>query len=336
MAKLRDIADATGLSVATVSKALRGVREINSDTRARVVQAASDLGYLRRSANRKPSPRENLGTVGVIGIEICSSYYARVIDALEAALRAKKYSMLLGLSRFEYGQELDLLNRFGRQEICGIICMATSEEIDYDLRKYRDKHNVPVVLLSTIIAIEDFDYVRVNDSLGARLAAQHLTEIGHSSIGYVGDALSSRRMHAFVESLAGRGIVVPDEHVRVGTERFETGGYFRMKELLEGRDPPTAVMASYDDVAIGAMRAVYEAGLSIPEDMSIVGFDGIEAAAYLARSLTTLATNTEELAAAAVRILLRKVEEPTFSMIQHIEVNPELILRESTAPPRKG
>jgi LacI family transcriptional regulator len=108
-----------------------------------------------------------------------------------------------------------------------------------------------------------------------------------------------------------------------------------MKELLAERVPPTAVLAAYDDIAIGAMRAINEAGLAVPEDISIVGIDGIEVGGYLPTSLTSVACDTAEMAETAARILVKKISNRTFTVVQHVEVNPELIIRQSTAAPRQ-
>jgi len=108
-----------------------------------------------------------------------------------------------------------------------------------------------------------------------------------------------------------------------------------MKELLSLRVPPTAVLAAYDDVAIGAMRAISEAGLSVPCDISVVGIDGIQVGGYLPTSLTSVACDTAEMAETAARILLKKVGDRGFTLVQHVELNPELVIRQSTAAPRR-
>ena len=120
----------------------------------------------------------------------------------------------------------------------------------------------------------------------------------------------------------------------MGAERFEVGGYLRMKELLEERTPPTAVLAAYDDFAIGALRAIDEAGLAVPRDISVVGIDGLEVGAFLSTSLTSVACDTVEMAQSAARILVKKISETSFTVVQHVEVNPQLVVRQSSAPPR--
>jgi DNA-binding LacI/PurR family transcriptional regulator len=162
---------------------------------------------------------------------------------------------------------------------------------------------------------------------------KHLVELGHSRIGFIGDTVSTQRMEVFSGFLRQTGMTVNDAYLKLGPERFEVGGYLRMKELLGARTPPTAVLAAYDDVAIGAMRAVHEAGLSVPHDISIMGIDGIEVGEYLTPSLTTIVGHTTEMAEAACGILMKKMGNPAFTVVQHVELNPELIIRQSTGAP---
>lgn len=333
MAKLSDIAALTGVGVATVSKALRGRDDINPQTRKRILEAARKLKYLPRAASRARASQEALGSIGIICPEIRSGYYAQIVTALEAQFQHKGYGMLLGLTDFSYEREAKLLEHLRRQEVAGIVCVTEQEKIEYDLRAFRSVYDIPVVVVATVIAIEDFDYVKVNDELGVRLAVRHLVELGHTRIGFAGDTVSRQRMDVFADALGQHHVPQEKSYLKLGEERFEVGGYLRMKELLALRTPPTAVLAAYDDVAIGAMRAVQEAGLNVPADVSIVGIDGIEVGAYLSTSLTTVAGHTAELAEAACRILLKKIGNPTFTVVQHVEINPELIVRQSTGAP---
>lgn len=333
MARLKDIASLTGVSVSTVSKALRGRDDINPRTREQIVEAAARVKYVPRGRSPDGEAPQPSGAIGVICPEIRSGYYAGIITALESFLRRRGFGMLLGFTDFLYQREAALLEQFGRLAVPGIVCVTEHERIEYDLRSFRRTHDVPVVVLATVIAIEDFDSVKVNDELGVRMAVRHLHELGHTRVGFVGDSVSRQRRDVFCSSLRQCGIAVREEYLRMGAERFEQGGYLRMKELLSTRVPPTGVLAAYDDVAIGALRAASEAGLRVPQDVSIIGIDGIEVGGYLPTTLTTIATDTAEMAEAAGRILLRKIGNRSFAVVQHLEVNPQLIVRESTAAP---
>ena len=335
MARLKDIASLTGVSVSTVSKALRGRDDINTQTREKIVEVAAKLKYVPRRAARSGDAPPASGMIGVICPEIRSGYYAGIITALESYLRRRGFGMLLGFTDFLHQREVALLECFRRQSVSGIVCVTEHERIEYDLRTFRREHDVPVVVVATVIAIEDFDYVKVNDEMGVRMAVQHLHGLGHSRVGFVGDSVSRTRRDVFCSSLRQCGLSVREDYLCMGTERFERGGYLRMKELLALRTPPTAVLAAYDDVAIGAMRAISEAGLEVPGDVSVIGIDGIEIGGYLPSTLTSIGCDTVEMAEAAVRILLRKITNRSFAVVQHVEVNPQLIVRESTAAPRR-
>jgi LacI family transcriptional regulator len=333
MARLSDIASMTGVNISTVSKALRGKDDINPQTRRRIVEAAKKLKY---SSHRAAGAAQAgiSGTIGVICPEIRSGYYARIVTALESFLRHRGFGMLLGFTDFIHQREVAMLDQFRQKSVSGIICVTEHEKIEYDLRDFRRVHDTPVVVVATVIAIEDFDYVKVNDALGVRMAVAHLHDLGHSLVGFVGDTVSRQRRDAFADAVEQLGMPVREDYFRMGSERFEVGGYLRMKELLRQRIPPTAVLAAYDDVAIGAMRAISEAGLSVPGDISVVGIDGIEVGAYLAPSLTSVTCDTAEMAETAARILLKKAGDRGVTLVQHVELNPELVIRESTAAPR--
>ncbi len=335
MARLSDIASLTGVNISTVSKALRGKDDINPQTRKRIIEAARKLHYSSRRGAGKEPPRVS-GTIGVLCPEIRSGYYAQIVTSLESYLRHRGFGMLLGFTDFLHPHETALLDQFRQQSVSGIVCVTEHEKIEYDLRAFRRVYDMPVVVVATVIALEDFDYVKVNDALGVRLAVSHLGGLGHSAIGFVGDTVSRERRDVFADALQQHGLAVREEHIRLGPERFEVGGYLRMKELLACRVRPTAVLAAYDDVAIGALRSISEAGLAVPEDVSVVGIDGIQVGAYLPTSLTTVACDTTEMAETAARILLKKVGDRGFSLVQHVELNPELVVRQSTAAPRSG
>jgi DNA-binding LacI/PurR family transcriptional regulator len=336
MARLRDIASLTGVSVSTVSKALRDRDDINPLTRDRIVEAAARLKYVPRGGSRAAEAPAATGTIGVMCPEIRSGYYAGIITALGGLLRRRGYGMLLGFTDFLHQREVALLDHFREQSVAGIVCITEHEKIEYNLRTFRATDPVPVVVVATVIAVEDFDSVKVNDELGVRMAVRHLCGLGHTRVGFVGDSVSRARKDVFCAALRQHGAPVREEWLRMGPERFEQGGYLRMRELLAMRVPPTAVLAAYDDVAIGAMRAVSEAGLRVPQDVSIIGIDGIEVGAYLATSLTTVACDTVEMAEAAARIVLKKIANRSFAVVQHVEVNPQLVVRESTAAPGRG
>lgn len=334
MARLSDIASLTGVNVSTVSKALRGKDDINPQTRRRIIEAARKLRYSSRRSGGEASAAS--GTIGVICPEIRSGYYAQIVTALESYLRQRGFGMLLGFTDFVHQHETALLDRLRQQSVSGIVCVTEHEKIEYDLRTFRRVYDMPVVVVATVIAIEDFDYVKVNDALGVRMAVAHLHGLGHSLVGFVGDSVSRQRRDVFAEALVQHGIAVREDYIRMGPERFEVGGYLRMKELLGQRIPPTAILAAYDDVAIGAMRAIAEAGLSVPRDISVVGIDGIQVGGYLPTGLTSVACDTVEMAETAARILLKKVGDRGFTLVQHVELNPELVVRQSTAAPRRA
>ncbi len=176
---------------------------------------------------------------------------------------------------------------------------------------------------------EHYDYIKTDDYKGVSIAIEYLIKLGHRRIAYIGDMQSKLRLKPYIDTLNKNNISVHDDLIRLGEERFEEGGYERMSELLDLEELPTAVFASYDDVAIGAMKAIYERNLKIPEDISIIGLDNINVSSYLYRPLTTISQPLNEMGEIATRILLDKIGKKN-SAIQHVVLQPQLIIRETT------
>ena len=196
---------------------------------------------------------------------------------------------------------------------------------------FKAKCDIPLIQVNTEIRNESYDYIEIDDYKGVSLAVDHLIELGHSKICYLGDIISNMRIKSFKDTLRKNSIEVDEDLIRVGEERFEEGGYLRMNEVLSLNKPVTAVFASYDDVAVGAMRAIYEKGLKIPEDISIIGVDNVRVTGYLYNKLTTISEPVDELGIIATKILIGKIEDKSNKIIQHVKLIPELIVRETTA-----
>lgn len=334
VAKLRDIAEVTGFSVATVSKALRGLPEVNVETRRRVLESAKKLGYETAvRQRRRPGTDPGRGVVGVVCNEITSAYYARIVDALEDRLHQKGYAMLLGSSHFDVDREIAIIQRSIDRKVSGLICVTNSERTQAHVRRIQAQQRIATVVVSQTTPTVGLDFVRINDELGAQLAAQHLVDLGHISIGYIGDVLADRRARWFAEAVKARGSVIAPDHVVIRNDRFEEAGYWGMKELLSRPTRPTAVLASYDAVAIGAMRALHEAGVAVPDDLSIMGANGIDVGRYLPVSLTTLAIPLVELASATIQLLTERMVAEKGQEFDRVLVDPEIRIGESTGPP---
>ncbi len=332
MVKLRDIALKTGLNVSTVSRALRDSSDISADTCKHVKQVAREMGYRFR---REDSGRSK--TIGVILPEVSSHYYAELAHSLSAEIRKQGYNMFVALSGFASEAVDEAFELLARQEVCGIlICyIADTEAVRRDgwFSERLIKSELPVVLLSEINSAIPIDMIYVDSDGCMHLAVDHLVSLGHEKIGYIGEYTSDSRYRALVDYMERKGLSLKPEFVKRGSERFEMGGYLRTKELLKEKDLPTAIIASYDQVAIGALKALDEAGLRVPEDMSVIGVDNIVMDDYLAVKLTSITNPAGHMGIVAVKILLDSITNKEDHVVQNVALQSKLIIRDSTSVP---
>lgn len=333
MATLNDIAARAGLSKSTVSKALRGSSDIKPETCARVRAIAAELGY---RARRAPTPAAE-STVALICPELGSQYY----NAIQAAFRRRMNRLgirtLILLTDFERSRELaaieSLLNE--GNTLSGICCLTENTDHIRRIRALVARDGIPFVLISTCEEVDFCDNITINHNLGATAAVEHLIELGHKRIAYIGEGNSLAREVSFCATMREHGLALPAEYVLRRTDRFELCGYAGMRQLLASPEPPTAVFAAYDNIAYGAMRAIREAGLRIPEDISIIGIDANPTSRYVWPSLTSITSPTADIGELASVLLTKRMDGEHTTAYQSIRLCPTLCLGETTAPPHQ-
>ena len=330
MVKLIDIAKELGVSVSTVSRSLSNSSEIGEETRNKVKAMAAKLNYIQNYSARSLAGGTSK-SIGIILPEISSNFYVQIVEYTGAILKSEGYSLILGISNHNFKDEIQFLNEFRNKEVDGIIIAGeTYEDIVPELRNIKEKYNLPVVLIDTFVSSEECDYIMIDDALGINSAISYLKESGHETIGFIGDEISAYlRFDFFKNALKQSGLKYYDRYSKIGKERFELGGYLQMKELLKEKDIPTAVFASYDNFAFGAIKAINEAGLKIPDDISIVGFDNIRESEYFAIPLTTVSAPIKEMCQIGVKLLLNKIVTKDHKLIQHVSLKPELVIRDT-------
>ena len=264
----------------------------------------------------------------VSGVTISSSY-----ENANGAYNAYKRS---GWDKdfFEANCSLTVM---GANDVSGIVCLMTgSEEGGTLARMYNaaEKSGVPVVFLSEIPPEGNsrFDQINLNDRSGMEQVVNHLAALGHTRIGFIGERLCVGRLNNLISLLKERSPDICDSHVKIGEMRFEAGGYEQMMLLLEEPDLPTAVIAGYDQMAFGALKAVWEAGLDVPEDFSLVGFDNVAQDEYLPRKLTSVANHVNSMAQIATQLLFNRIDYAGETVTQTVFLHPTLMVRETTRP----
>jgi LacI family repressor for deo operon, udp, cdd, tsx, nupC, and nupG len=330
---LEDVAQRVGVSPATVSRALRGLPRVSEETRARVLAAARELGYvISPSASRLASGRTH--TVGVVVPYVNRWFFGQVIVGVEQVLRAAGYDLLLYNLSDEAGHLRFFADMPLRRRVDGVLVLSlpiTRPEAEI-LRSL----DLPIGLIGSFA--HEFAKVGIDDVAGATTAVRHLTNLGHRDIALISGGqhvpmhftAPTDRRRAYVDVLASVGVAYDPELEADGGFTM-AGGEQAMAQLLGRARRPTAVFAQSDEMAFGALRAIRRAGLRVPDDISMVGFDDHDMADLL--DLTTIGQPVVEQGAICARLLLDWLasgEPPT----EPTRVLPtRLVVRGSTAPP---
>ena len=330
MATLKDIAKIANVNVSTVSKALRNSSDLSEQTKLMIRTIANELNYPYTSES-EPS-KSNV--VGIILPDIISPYYNAILQSLQSDLMESGYRVLVMYSLFHEGEEYACYKELLRNRICAVICFSSFSVTSPRFRELVQKSNVPFLMVASNEDCDFCDNVYIDQWKSVIIAANHLIDLGHTQIAYLGEPLSTPRRKAFVTALQARQIDIPPEYIVEIDKRFEACGYEGMKALLKLPQRPTGVFAAYDGIAIGAMRAIQEAGLQIPNNISIIGIDDSHVGNYLNVRLTTVTEPTQDLVELAADMILQKMAKRR-KFMQNIKLQPTLKIRESTAPPAK-
>lgn len=337
MITIKEVALAAGVSTSTVSRALSGNKRVNADTRKLIEGLAQELNY-SPNYSAKALHGKSTNLIGLIVPEIISNYYGQIIDYVDTALYQMGFALIVGTTGWDKSKGLKNLDVFIKRGVDGIIYADDLPENYGTIFRDADKKpGIPLVLLGRTGGPQKQESVIVDERYGISLLIEHLVSLGHRDIGFIGEDISSSvRLPLFHAALAQSGLSCNENHVKaVGKERFESGGYLRMKELLAEKTRPTAVFASYDYLAIGALHAANEAGLRVPEDISIVGFDNVRGSEHLIPPLTTVYPPIMEMAERAVNTLISKIQNEDIRNRPNATTTlyPELIVRQSSGKP---
>jgi LacI family transcriptional regulator len=319
MTTIQQLAAKSGVSVATVSRALNGSPEVSEATRDRILELARKLDYTPSAAARTLVRRRS-HVVGVIletgpgHPDLLHPFFQEVLVGLKHGAGARGYDLLLFASDEPgngFGGAHSYLRRAEHHGVDGVILMGFSggdEEIERLARS-----GLPCIAVDAVLDGPRTGYVMSENRNGAALAVRHLHEVGHERIATIAGTLHSRpgadRRDGYLDALDELGLERRDDYVVEG-DWYDESGYRGTRALLELDDPPTAVFAASDLMAAGALRAASEAGLQVPRDLAVVGFDDIGLASLVTPQLTTVRQDMEALGEAAAEGLGRLIEDP--------------------------
>jgi DNA-binding LacI/PurR family transcriptional regulator len=325
---LEEIAQAAGVSVSTVSRALsKGNYPLKKETRQRILDLAEKMGYQPNLVARSlQSNRSHL--VGVIVDRMRSPFAAATVQGIQDGLRNEGYSISIAVSNRDQQLALDAIYSFYSRQVDGIIIMNSW------LHKYNDPilslSDRPFVFVNRLFSNNICNCVGPGDYTGAQIATQHLIDLGHQHIGYINgrqDWLEAQdRLSGYKDILESNHLPVDETFIQQGDWGVDSG-YQATQTLLAIKKRPTAIFAANDIMAMGAIYAIQDAGLSIPDDIALVGYDDREFAAWVRPSLTTIRMPSYEMGQAAARLLLEQFSGEELE--DATQIPGELIIRQS-------
>jgi LacI family transcriptional regulator len=332
---IRTVAERAAVSVATVSHVLNGTRHVSDALRSRVEAAARELDFVPSAIARSLKQRQT-HTIGMMTPNSSNPYFAEIVQSVEDHAFGAGYHVVLCNSNDEPHRQSAYLQVLAERRIDGLVLVPTGD--DATLLAQLDGLRMPVVLLDRALAGLKLDAVCNDSRAGARLAVQHLVGLGHQRIGCIADspalAVSREREAGWREVLAEAGLSGQAPPVQYGHFTAQ-GGFDALRRLLDRPQPPTAVFACNDLMAVGALGALAQAGLAAPADLSIVGYDDVDLAHWVHPALTTIAQPKQQMSRLALDLLIERIEGRR-QQAQTRTLAPSLVVRASTAAPARS
>lgn len=335
--RLQDVAERAGVSIKTVSNVVNGKGTITQATRERVQQVLAELDY-RPNVAARHLRRGRSGIVAVALPEVTQPYFAEIASELIRAAKTRDLTVLLNQTDGQADAEAAIADGIGMPLMDGLIMSPLVVTAD-DLRHRRD--STPLVLLGEHIGDESpFPHVAIDNRAAARAATEHLVRIGRRRIAAIGTKdlglnatpaeTAELRLEGYLAALADAGLPAPAERIGAVADFHRADGARAMHRLLDLPEPPDAVFCFNDLLALGALRALRDRGLSAPEDVAVIGIDDIEEGRFATPSLSTVAPDKRGLAETAIDLLLGMRDDPTprTAVAAH-----RLVARETTTGP---
>jgi DNA-binding LacI/PurR family transcriptional regulator len=336
MSTMHDIARKVGVSQSTVSRVLSGgpaAQAITQETRDKILEAAEAIGYRVDPLARAMRGKSNR-VIGMIARVFDGVFLPRLASALGKRFRQEGYDIIVTAAANDPNETLRLQTLFETQFCDGLIVAADPFGFgEAQTKAFLNKH---LVMTAWGSQIADIPLVNTDNLSGASMAMEHLLQLGHRRIafldvGWSGDTMLRRQ--AYIEMMNHAGL----EYLPYLVSAVEgmPAGYEATRHLLDLNQPPTAIFAAEDFLALGALKAAYDRGLRVPRDLSVVGFDDHPYAEFSVPALTTVRQPIEQIADHACQLLIRLINGETVEKSERqILVQPELIVRESTASPQ--
>jgi LacI family transcriptional regulator len=327
---IREVARRAQVSTSTVSRTINSPSLVDAETAQRVRKAIEELKYYPNSQARSlVSGRSRI--VGMIVSDITNPFFPELVKSFEDVAALHGYDILVSSTNYDSARMADCVRRMLERKVDGVAIMTS--EMDTHLIEQLAQGKVPMVFLDTGPQGEHISNIVVDYAMGVNEAIEHLVALGHRRIGFISGPLglksSQVRRSAFLRALERYGIREDEALVQEGNHKVD-GGLQAMARMLEQAQAPTAVMASNDLTAVGMLSALRRAGLDVPRDISVVGFDDIWLARFTEPPLTTVRLSQNEIAEKAFRALLAHLGESPGGAKPDCNMETHLVIRQTT------
>ena len=333
---ITDVAKQAGVSPSSVSLYLNNRPGIGENTQARIADAIDKLGYVPRSNGAR---NKSNGFVGLVVEKLPATltgdlFYADIASGIQQEAENLGYNIAISV----ISEPAETLPRLMAEDsVAGLIAVGGGDITD-DLLRLISENNMPLVTVDNQSNFEPLNNIVVDNYRGAYLAVKHLIELGHQRIAIIRGPAKykslTERFHGYLNAMFDADLGVDSSLIQESLSKgIPNKGHLEMKALLEIEDPPTAVFAVSDRTALGAISALKEVGLTVPDDMSIVGFDDLPPYAYAEPALTSVTSERLELGRIAMQRLHRIINNPDLLPVK-ILMHTSLVIRDSSAPPR--
>ncbi len=320
---IREIARRAGVSTATVSRIINGLGGYNDDTKEKVLAVIEETGYKGNASALKDYNRPKVDKlIGVLVPDLETDFYAKIISGLEEVARKQGYSILISNTGKEGKNTYEDINVLKKRKVSGIALVGTF--LDETLYEKLERTKIPYILISSMSYKYQIPYIKVDSFQAAYAAVRYLLDKGHTQIAMIaGTSINgmSNREKGYRKAIEDAGLTVTENRISYGDFSFQSGKAC-MKKLLDLDKEITAVFAASDDMAIGAISAAYERNMSVPNELSVIGYDNTKVAEMSYPSLTTIGQPLYEMGIEGMKILIKYIEthEKQSSVVMPFEI----------------
>lgn len=334
MVTIKDLSKMSGFSVTTVSKALNDYSDISQKTKDKILKLAAEMDYIPNASARSLITQKSY-TIGIVfdeitGVGLQHPLFSRVLESFKSVVEHEGYDIMF-LSKSMNGKDGSYLQHSLRKQVEGVFVLCT----DFNSVELVDLYRSKLPMLTLDFEQPDILNITSNNKTGITQAVKYLFDLGHRKIANIHGSgktyIGGQRKDIFLDVMRDLGLDVPPQYMVEGPLFSKEDGYLAMQKLLKLSDLPTAVFAASDMMAIGAMQAIREANLKVPDDISLVGFDGIELGQIIHPRLTTIRQDSRKIGAIAAHNILQMIDEKTRSKQgETISIDTYLITGETT------